>query len=37
MFKGMGKKRHTRAPYETHILEGMVKKDISMLYVPFLL
>jgi len=27
----MSKKRHTRAPYEIHNLEGMVKKDISML------
>ena len=31
MFKGIDKKRHTRAPYEIHNLEGMVKKDISML------
>jgi hypothetical protein len=27
----MSKKRHTRIPYETHTLEGMVKKDIPML------
>jgi len=27
----MSKKRHTRAPYEIHTLEGMVKKDISIL------
>jgi hypothetical protein len=26
VFKGMSKKRHTRAPYENHTLEGMVKK-----------
>ena len=26
MFKGIDKKRHTRAPYEIHTLEGMVKK-----------
>jgi hypothetical protein len=31
LLKGMSKKRHTRAPYEIHTLEGMVKKDISML------
>jgi hypothetical protein len=31
MFKGIDKKRHTRAPYEIHNLEGMVKKDIPML------
>jgi len=31
VFKGIDKKRHTRAPYEIHNLEGMVKKDISML------
>ena len=31
LFKGIDKKRHTRAPYEIHTLEGMVKKDISML------
>jgi len=29
VFKGIDKKRHTRAPYEIHNLEGM-KKDISM-------
>jgi len=26
LLKGMSKKRHTRAPYEVHNLEGMVKK-----------
>jgi len=31
LLKGMSKKRHTRAPYEIHNLEGMVKKDISIL------
>ena len=31
MFEGIDKKRHTRAPYEIHNLEGMVKKDIPML------
>jgi len=31
VFKGLRKKRHTRAPYEIHNLEGMVKKDIPML------
>jgi hypothetical protein len=31
VFKGIDKKRHTRALYEIHNLEGMVKKDISML------
>jgi len=39
VFKGIDKKRHTRAPYEIHNLEGlpaiwqagMVKKDIPML------
>ena len=28
---GMSKKRHTRAPYEIHNLEGIIKKDILML------
>jgi len=27
----MSKKRHTRAPYEIHNLEGIIKKDILML------
>jgi len=31
VFKGIDKKRPTRAPYEIHTLEGMVKKDIPML------
>jgi len=31
MFKGIDKKRHTRTPYETHNLEGIIKKDIPML------
>jgi hypothetical protein len=31
MFKGIDKKRHTRAPYKTHNLEDMLKKDIPML------
>jgi hypothetical protein len=31
LLEGMSKKRHTRAPYEIHNLEGMEKKDISML------
>jgi len=31
MVKGIDKKRHTRAPYEIHALEGIAKKDISML------
>ena len=31
LLKGMSKKRHTRAPYEIHNLEGIIKKDIPML------
>jgi len=31
VFKGIDKKRHTRAPYEIHTLEGMIKKNIPML------
>jgi len=31
VFKGIDKKRHTRAPYEIHNLEDIAKKDISML------
>jgi hypothetical protein len=35
VFKGIDKKRHTRAPYEIHNLDGMVKKDIPMLFLTF--
>jgi hypothetical protein len=31
LLKGMSKKSHTRAPYEIHALESVVKKDIPML------
>jgi len=36
LLEGMSKKRHTRAPYEIHNLENMLKKDISVLKVWFL-
>jgi len=32
LLEGMSKKRHTRAPYEAHTLEGIIKKDIPMLF-----